>query len=46
MNFSGPRLGVIVSADAIKTDPDKISVFKNWPEINSVTDLRKFIWFT
>lgn len=39
-------LGVVVSADGIKTDPDKISAVKNWPLICGVKDLRKFLGFT
>jgi hypothetical protein len=30
----------------IKTDPDKVSVVKNWPAIKNVKDLRKFLGFT
>jgi hypothetical protein len=30
-----------VSDGGIKTDPDKVSVVKNWPAIKNVKDLRK-----
>jgi hypothetical protein len=30
----------------IQTDPDKVSVVKNWPAIKNVKDLRKFLGFT
>ena len=39
-------LGIIVSGGDIKTDPDKVSVVKNWPVIKNVKDLRKFLGFT
>jgi hypothetical protein len=29
----------------LKTDPDKVSVVKNWPAIKNVKDLRKVLWF-
>ena len=39
-------LGVIVSADGIKTDPEKVIAVQNWPAIKSIKDLRRFIGFT
>ena len=39
-------LGFVVSEEGIKTDPEKISVIKNWPELTNVKDLRKFLGFT
>ena len=35
-------LGVIVSADGIKTDPEKVIAVQNWPAIKSIKDLRRF----
>jgi hypothetical protein len=35
-----------VSDDGIKTDPDMVSVVKNWPAIKNVKDLRKLLGFT
>ena len=35
-----------MSADGIKTDPDKVSAVKNWPKISGIKDLRKFLGFT
>jgi hypothetical protein len=39
-------LGFVVSDGGITTDPDKVSVVKNWPAIKNVKDLRKFLGFT
>ena len=39
-------LGVIVSADGIRTDPEKVSAVQNWPQIKGIKDLRKFLGFT
>jgi hypothetical protein len=36
----------VVSDGGIKTDPDKVSVVKNWPAIKNVKDLRKVLGFT
>jgi type III secretory pathway component EscU len=35
-------LGFVVSDGGIKTDPDKVSVVKNWPAIKNVKDLKSF----
>jgi hypothetical protein len=35
-----------VSDGGITTDPDKVSVVKNWPAIKNVKDLRMFLGFT
>ena len=32
-----------MSDGGIKTDPDKVSVVKNWPAIKNVKDLRKVL---
>ena len=38
-------LAVIVSADGIKTDPEKVSAVKNWPKIKGINNLRQFLGF-
>lgn len=38
-------LGHVVSADGVRTDPDKISVLKDWPVPRSIKDLRSFLGF-
>ncbi|CAC5392027.1 unnamed protein product [Mytilus coruscus] len=37
---------VIVSADGIKTDLEKITAVRNWPAKESIKDLHRFIGFT
>jgi hypothetical protein len=39
-------LGLIVLVGGIKTDPEKVSVVKNWPAIKNVKDLRNDLGFT
>ncbi|CAB4010089.1 Transposon Ty3-I Gag-Pol poly, partial [Paramuricea clavata] len=38
-------LGYVVSSDGVSTDPDKISVVKNWPVPKTVKELRSFLGF-
>ena len=38
-------LGYVVSSDGVSTDPDKISVVKNWPVPKTVKELRSFFGF-
>ena len=38
-----PFLGHIVSADGIKTDPDKIRAVENWPIPTTVKEVRSFL---
>ena len=38
-------LGHRVSEDGLSTDPDKISVVKNWPHPETVKELRSFLGF-
>ena len=37
---------MLVSARGIRSDPDKIKVIRNWPEIKTITDLRGFLGAT
>ena len=39
-------LGHIVSQDRIRTDPEKTSAIENWPEPETVKDVRSFLGFT
>ena len=39
-------LGMLISANGIRSDPDKIKVIKNWPDIRTITDLRGFLGAT
>ena len=38
-------LGHVVSADGIKTDPDKVKAIKDWPVPKDSRDVRKFLGF-
>lgn len=38
-------LGHVVSADGVRTDPEKIRVLKEWPVPTSVKELRSFLGF-
>ncbi|XP_060607809.1 uncharacterized protein LOC132759951 [Ruditapes philippinarum] len=38
-------LGHVVSADGVRTDPEKTSVLKDWPIPKSIKDLRSFLGF-
>jgi predicted transcriptional regulator len=38
-------LGYMVSSDGVSTDPDKISVVKDWPVPKTVKELRSFLGF-
>lgn len=38
-------LGHVVSADGIKTDPDKIQALKTWPRPQTLKDLKSFLGF-
>ena len=38
-------LGYVVSSNGVSTDPDKISVVKNWPVPKTVKELRSFLGF-
>ena len=39
-------LGMLVSANGIRSDPAKVSVIKDWPRIKTITDLRGFLGAT
>ena len=38
-------LGHLTTADGVATDPSKVEVVKNWPELETVSDVRSFLGF-
>ncbi|MCG8620490.1 MAG: RNA-directed DNA polymerase, partial [Proteobacteria bacterium] len=38
-------LGHLITADGVATDPSKIEVVKNWPTLETVSDVRSFLGF-
>ena len=38
-------LGHLITADGIATDPSKVEVVKNWPILETVSDVRSFLGF-
>ena len=38
-------LGYVVSSNGVSTDPDKISIVRNWPVPKTVKELRSFLGF-
>jgi hypothetical protein len=38
-------LGHTISAEGVSCDQDKVEVIKNWPKLNTATDVRRFLGF-
>ena len=38
-------LGHLITAEGVATDPTKVEVVKNWPELETVSDVRSFLGF-